>query len=102
MMAGLSWYKMNRGLIKGFQALKKVFAEGDNIRHIYRNSVKAGTIDKKGYLVSDELSFTSLSTFATYHKFNVTGRAISTNGWLECEWRNKDTSWQSMYTKRKV
>ena len=93
---------MNRGLIKGFRALKKVFAEGDNIRHIYRNSVKAGTIDKKGYIVSDELSFTSLSTFATYHKFNVVGRPISTNGWKECEWKNNDTSWHPAYSKRQM
>lgn len=87
-------------MMKGFSALKKAFAEGDNIRHIYRNSVKAGTIDKKGYIVSDELSFTSLSTFATYHKCHVAGRPIVTNGWLECEWRKSDTSWKPTFIKR--
>ena len=93
---------MNRGLIKGFQALKAVFKEGDMIRHIYKKNARAGIIDKDGYIVSDGLSFTSLSTFAEYHKFNLVGRPIATNGWLECEWRNPDTSWQSTYTKRKV
>jgi len=90
---------MNR-LVKGFIGLKKTFDHGDMIRHIYKNSVRVGTIDKEGYLVSDDLSFTSLSTFATYNKNNVIGRPIVTNGWLECEWRKADTSWQSTYIKR--
>ena len=85
---------------RGFKALKKAFENGDIIRHIYKDSVRAGTIDKEGYLVSDGLSFTSLSTFATYHKTNVVGRAIVTNGWLECEWKKNDTYWNPAYTKR--
>lgn len=93
---------MNRHFVKGFAGLKKSFEPGDMIRHIYKKTVRAGTIDKQGYLVSDELSFTSLSTFAEYHKFNVTGRPISTNGWKECEWRKADTSWLPAYSKRKV
>jgi hypothetical protein len=93
---------MSRQLLKGFIGLKKTFDHGDMIRHIYKNSVQVGTIDKEGYLVSDELSFKSLSTFATYHKNNVIGRPIVTNGWLECEWRKADTSWQSTYIKRQT
>jgi hypothetical protein len=91
---------MNRQLVKGFIGLKKSFNNGDMIRHIYKNSIVTGRIDKEGYLVSEDLSFTSLSTFATYHKNNVIGRPISTNGWLECEWRKSDTSWQPAYVKR--
>jgi len=93
---------MNRQLLKGFIGLKKSFDHGDMIRHVYKNSIRAGTIDKEGYLVSDDLSFTSLSTFATYHKNNVIGRPIVTNGWLECEWRKSDTSWQPAYIKRQT
>lgn len=93
---------MNRGLVKGFQALKSVFKEGDMVRHIYKKNVRVGIIDKDGYLVSENLSFTSLSRFAEYHKFNMVGRPISTSGWTECEWRNPDTSWQSTYSKRKL
>ena len=93
---------MNRQLLKGFIGLKKSFDHGDMIRHIYKNSVRVGTIDKEGYLVSDDLSFTSLSTFATYNKTTVVGRQIVTNGWLECEWRKADTSWQSTYIKRQT
>jgi hypothetical protein len=93
---------MNREIIKGFIALKTVFKEGDMIRHVYKDSVRAGTIDKKGYLVSNDLSFTSLSTFATYHKCDVAGRPISTNGWLECEWRKADTSWKPTFNKREA
>jgi hypothetical protein len=93
---------MNRGLLKGFAGLKKSFETGDMIRHIYKKNVRAGTIDKKGYLVSDDLSFTSLSTFATYHKCQIVGRPVVTNGWLECEWRKADTSWKPAYIKRKV
>ena len=92
---------MNR-LVKGFAGLKKCFEPGDMIRHIYKNSVRAGTIDKKGYLVSDDLSFTSLSTFATYHKCQVVGTPIVTNGWLECEWRKGDTSWKPAFNKRQA
>ena len=91
---------MNRHLIKGFTGLKKSFETGDMIRHIYKNSVRAGTIDKDGYIISEGLSFTSLSTFAEYHKCNVVGRSISTNGWKECEWRNTNSSWKPTYTKR--
>ena len=94
--------QMNRGLVKGFAGLKKAFVEGDIIRHIYKKNVRAGTIDKKGYLVSDELSFTSLSTFTEYHKNSVVGRPISTNGWKECEWKNKDTYWRPAYSKRSL
>lgn len=95
-MAGLNWYQ----IMKGFIGLKKMFDHGDMIRHVYKNSVRAGTINKEGYLVSDDLSFTSLSTFATYHKCHVAGRAIVTNGWLECEWRKSDTSWKPTFIKR--
>ena len=95
------FYKMNR-VLKGITALKKTFNNGDTIRHIYKNSVVTGTIDKEGYLVSDDLSFTSLSTFATYHKSIVVGRPIVTNGWLECEWKKADTSWQPVYIKRQA
>jgi hypothetical protein len=93
---------MNRNLLKGFIGLKKTFDHGDMIRHVYKNSVQRGTIDKEGYLVSDELSFKSLSTFATYHKTTVVGRQIVTNGWLECEWRKADTSWQPAFIKRQT
>ena len=92
--------QMNRNLLKGFIGLKKTFDHGDMIRHIYRKSIREGIIDKEGYLVSEDLSFTSLSTFATYHKNNIVGRPISTNGWVECEWRKRDTSWQPVYIKR--
>jgi hypothetical protein len=91
---------MDRYVIKGFTALKKAFNQGDTIRHIYRNSVVTGIIDKDGYIVSDGLSFTSISTFATYHKCHVIGRPIVTNGWLECEWKKANTSWQPVYIKR--
>jgi hypothetical protein len=93
---------MSTPLTRGFYALKKTFDHGDMIRHIYKNSVATGRIDKEGYLVSNDLSFTSLSTFATYHKNNTVGRPIVTNGWLECEWRKSDTSWQPVFNKRDV
>lgn len=91
---------MNRQFVKGFIGLKKTFNQGDTIRHIYRNSVRAGTIDKEGYIVSEELSFSSVSTFATYHKCHVAGRPIVTNGWLECEWKSPNTSWEPIFIKR--
>ncbi len=55
-LGGFIWYQMSRHLIKGFQALKTVFKDGDMVRHIYKNSVETGIIDKEGYLVSDYLS----------------------------------------------
>lgn len=94
---------MNRSLDKGLYALKKSFSAGDLIRHNYRNSVAVGVINHSGYIVWDGQAYSSISTFATEHKWRIAGRPMATNGWAECSWKTpNDTEWYYTAKKRPV
>lgn len=71
--------------------MRKRFTNGQQIRHVIKNSVRIGTYNlETNTIVLNTLSFDTLSGFAKAHYKSAGSNRQTVNGWKECEYKVGD------------